>query len=435
MTDLIIIGAGPGGYELALEASKYNLSSILIEAKSLGGTCLNEGCIPTKAYYKNASFIKELSLAKTLGVSLESYQVDFETIKARKDQVVEDLKKGIEFSLKKAGVQVINGYGKIIDKTHVQVGEEIYEGKYIVIATGSSPIILPGFENAIDSSDLLDLTTPPQKLVIIGGGVIGIEMASIFNYFGSTVEVVEYADRIIPSADKEISRRLLNYLKQQGIKIHLNSKALKFENNQVEVETKGEKILLDADQVMVAVGRKPNLEGLGLDEVGIEYTRKGIVVDEDFKTNVDNIYAIGDATGKLMLAHYATYSGYRVLADILNQERKINFNLVPGCVFTFPEVAYVGLTEDDCKDLNYKVHKGLYRANGKAVASLNTDGFIKIITIDDIIKGVHIIGAEASVLIHEMSSLMNLNITLSQFEDFIHAHPTLSEILTLTVKS
>lgn len=437
MNDLIIIGAGPGGYELALEASKHNLKVVLIEAKNLGGTCLNEGCIPTKAYYKNASFIKELGNAEKLGVKLDNYQIDFESIKSRKDQVVDTLRKGIEFSLNKAKVQVVYGRGEIIGPNQVQVGDDIYEGKYIVIATGSKPIILPSFEEGITSTEVLELTSLPKQLVVIGGGVIGIEMASIFNYFGASVEVVEYADTIIPAADKEISKRLLNYLKQQGIKFHLSSKALSYQNHQVEIEPKsgGEKVTLPADQVLVSIGRKPNLENLGLDKVGIKYTPKGIIVDENFKTNFENIYAIGDVTGKLMLAHYATYNGYQVLADILKEERKINFDLVPSCVFTFPEVAWVGLTEEECQGLNYQVHKGLYRANGKALASMDTDGFVKIITIDKVIKGVHIIGSEASILIHEMSSLMNLGITSSQFEDFIHAHPTLSEILNLAIKS
>lgn len=435
MNDLIIIGAGPGGYELALEASKYNLKVVLIEARHLGGTCLNEGCIPTKTYYKNASFIKDLSLASALGVKLENFQIDFSTIKSRKDQVVEGLRKGIEFSLNKAQVQVINGFGEIIGPNQVQVGSQIYEGKTIVIATGSRPIMIPGFEKALSSTELLDLTTLPSHLVIIGGGVIGIEMASIFNHFGVNVEVVEYADSIIPAVDKEISKRLLNYLKQQGIKFHLSSKALSYKDNQVEIETKGEKVTLTADQVLVSIGRKPNLENLGLDKVGIKYTPKGIIVDEQFRTNFENIYAIGDVTGKLMLAHYATYSGYQVLANIVQEERRIKFDLVPSCVFTFPEVATVGLTEEECQGLDYHVHKGLYRANGKAVASMDTDGFIKIITIDDIIKGVHIIGSEASILIHEMSSLMNLGVTSNQFVNFIHAHPTLSEILYLAIRS
>lgn len=435
MNDLIIIGAGPGGYELALEASQKGLTTTLIEKDNIGGTCLNSGCIPTKAYYKTASLIKELKSSSDLGVEVD-FKVNFLNVKKRKDEIVKQLQDGIIFSLKKAKVNYISGYAKLIDQNTVMVNDELIQGKNIVIATGSRGFLIPGFEGALTSKEILELEELPKKLVIIGGGVIGIEMASIFNYLGTEVEVVEYMDRIIPNADKEVSKRLLNLLKSQGIKFHLNSKALRKEGSIVYIETNSEIQSLECDQVLIAIGRKPNLEGIGLEELNINFNSKGIIVDSNFKTNLDNIYAIGDVTGKMMLAHYATYNGYQVLKDILKENGKINFDLVPGCVFTFPEVSWVGLTEEECRasNLEYIVHKGLYRANGKALTMNETDGFVKMIVSNGMIIGVHIIGVDSSILIHEMNLVMNTNMHQKEFLDIIHAHPTISEILHNTLK-
>lgn len=430
MIDLIIIGAGPGGYELALAASLKNLSVLLIEKDKLGGTCLNHGCIPTKSYYKNAEVLNTINNSEVYGISYDNFNFNFKIAKERKDNVVSLLVNGIEGSLNKAGVHVVYGEGKIIDKTTVKVNDETYNGKYIVIATGSSPIRIPNFENAITSKDLLSLEVLPKKLVIIGGGVIGIEFASILSLMGVEIEVVEMMDRIIPNIDKEIAKRLHSYLKAQGIKFHLNSKALEYQDNIVRIENNKGVMEIECDQVLVSVGRRPNLEIEGLKEIGIDFDRKGINVDNNFKTNIDNIYAIGDVNGKNMLAHYATFSGYRVLNHILGLDDKINFDLTPACVFTFPEVAAIGLTEEYCisKNLKIEVKKGLYRANGKAQAANAVDGFVKVISSEDKIFGVHIIGLSASVLIHEMSVLMNSGMKMSEFKDIIHAHPTLSEI-------
>lgn len=434
MNDLIILGAGPGGYELAIEAGKKGLKVTLIEAANVGGTCLNCGCIPTKAYYKSASLVKELNEAETLGVKA-NYTVDFSTIKNRKDEIVKSFQEGILFSLKKAQINIVNGYGKLIDKNTVKVNDEYYQGKYIAIATGSSSVMLPGFENDLTSTEILNLNEVPKRLAIVGGGVIGIEFASIFANLGSEVTVIEYMDRIIPNADKEISKRLLAYLKQQGIKFYLNSKAMKVEGK-LQVSQNETLTPIEADTILVSVGRKPNLDNLGLDEVGISYNKKGILVNENFKTNIDNIYAIGDVNGKLMLAHYATYNGYQVLKDILNEDSKINFNLVPSCVFTFPEVSWIGLTEEEVKDkgLDYQVYKGLFRANGKAVTLNASEGFVKLIVSNEEIIGCSTIGHDASTLIHEISIVMNQNLKIDAFLDIIHAHPTLSEIFPLSLR-
>ena len=436
MTDLIIIGAGPGGYELALEAAEHNLTSILIEKNQLGGTCLNVGCIPTKAYYHIANLINDLKKAEQFGITIENLTFNMEKAKARKNEIVNGLKEGINFSLNKANVKLVYGEGKLLNANTVVVNDVEYRAKYIIIATGSSSASLPGFEKALTSTEMLDLANIPKNLAVIGGGVIGIEMATIFNALGSKVDIIEFTDSVIPVGDKEITKRLQALLKRRGINFHLSSRALSFDENSLTFERKGKEQTIPCDQVLLSVGRTPNITGLGLEQVGIKYSKKGIETNSNFQTNILNVYAIGDVTGKQMLAHFATYSGYHVLRHILNRESRINFDLVPACVFTFPEVAWVGLTEEECisQNLIYTVSKGYYRANGKAVSMDETDGFIKVILKQDLLIGVHIIGKDASVLIHEMSSLMNMKIEKSNFLDFIHAHPTLSEILTLSLK-
>lgn len=434
MKDIIIIGGGPGGYNLALKASNFALNLLLIESRKVGGTCLNCGCIPTKALYKNASLIKEMEDFKTSGIDA-NYKIDLSLMKKRKDKIVEDLGKGIEFSLNKKNVEVVYGEAKIVDNSRVEVNGLVYETKNIVIATGSSPVLLPiskiNKENVLTSEEMLNLESLPSKLVIIGAGVIGIEMATIFNKFGSDVEVVEKMDRILPNIDSEINKRLLSYLKRSGIKFHLSSSVKEIKASKVIIEERTQEIALEADKILLSIGRKPNIEGLDLDKASINYTNKGIIVDENFETNVKGIFAIGDVTGKTMLAHSATYSGYKVLDYILGTPNKIDLSLTPACIFTFPEIGTIGKTEEECQKemLEYKVSKALFRANGKANADNDTEGFIKIIHQDDEILGIHIIGPHASDLIHEGVIIMNKKIKISELKDYIFAHPTLSEVL------
>jgi dihydrolipoamide dehydrogenase len=431
--DIIIIGAGPGGYELALAASKKGLSTLLIEENAVGGTCLHSGCIPTKTYFHSAKLIKSFKTSSEFGIN-GNFEFDYLKAKAKKNEVVEGLHNGINFQLKTNKVQTIYGKAKLISKNEVMVNDEIYNANYIVIATGSSAINLnlPGFDNknVITSTELLNINEVPKNLVVIGGGVIGIELASIFSYFGSQVEVIEAMDRILPMVDKEVSRRLAAYLKIIGIKINTSSTVVGIEDNKVFYNSKGQINSTNYDKVLVAVGRKPNVDNLGLDDVGIIYSKKGIEVDNNFKTNIDNIYAIGDVTGKMMLAHTATYSGYKVLSDILGEEKDIDFNLVPNCIFTFPEVAGVGLTEDEVRGVDYKVNKFLFKANGKAHSMGEVDGFVKIISARNKILGVHIIGPNASDLIHEAAILMKANMSISEAKNIIFAHPTLSEVVS-----
>ena len=427
--DVIIIGAGPGGYETALYAKEQGLSVLLIEKDKLGGTCLNRGCIPTKTYNAIAKEINDLKKASDVGIDA-SFNFDFSKAKLRKDKVVEELVNGINFLIKKSGIELINGYAKLVDKNTVKLEDETYFGKNIIIATGSSNLntIIKGSEKALDSTSLLDLETLPNSLAIIGGGVIGVEMASIFKSFGVNVTIFEGLDSILANIDKELSRRISSYLTRAGIKINTKTLVEEIKEASIVYQKNGETLEESFDKILLAIGRCPNIKDIGLDEVGIEYTKKGIITDDNFKTNIDNIYAIGDCNGKIMLAHYASYSGISVIDHILGNN--VKQYPCPSAIFSIPEIASVGLTEDylKTKGIEYKVNKVMYRSNGKALALNETEGFIKTLIVDDKLVGCHIIGYDASTLIHEAMLLMNCDVNCSAAKKFIFAHPTLSEL-------
>ena len=438
MTDLIILGAGPGGYELALEAAKEGLSVVLIEKEALGGTCLNHGCIPTKSYYKNASFLKELAEASVYGVEVENFKFDYTKAKSRKDEVILSLQKQIKFALDRSGVRTIYGVGKLIDKNKVEVNDEIVEGKNIVIAIGSKSKDLPieGNDLMIDERELLNLESLPSHLVIVGGGVIGVEFASIFSSFNIKVSVIEYMDNILPLLDEEISKKMKLILKKQGVDIYNNALVTKVfvEDGQkvVAFKQKDKDITIKGDLVLRAVGRSGNLEKLETGNLEIKQVKGFIKVDENYKTNIDNVYAIGDCNGLSLLAHSATFQGFHVLNKILNRESKINFNLIPSAVFTFPPIAMVGVSEQEArnKGINYQVKKYFYKANGKALAMNESEGFAKmLIDENNSIVGAHILGAHSDVIIHEIVALMNNDVKVNEASNIIHAHPTISEVI------
>lgn len=430
MYDIAIIGGGPGGYELAINAYNQGLSVLLIEQDKLGGVCLNSGCIPTKTLYQAASIYSMNGSA--YGITCNN-KIDYSKTIEYKDKIVFDLRKSIESSLK--GIDLVSGVGDIIDKNHVQVNDNIYETKYIVIATGSKVIKIPGFEDDLYSYDILNLKELPKKLAIIGGGVIGIEMASIFSKLGVEVTVIEMSDRIIPNFDRDISKRLHSYLKNDNINFYLNSVAIKVKDKLIVKNDKGQ-FDIEYDKILVCVGRRANLSINNLDKLGIQYNNQGIIVDDNFRTSIRNIFAIGDVIGKNMLAHYAIYSGKQVLNTILAKEEQIDFGVVPSCVFSFPEVSMVGLSEVFLADNNidYKVIKHLYRANGKAQAMNETDGYIKLLIKDDLIIGCSIIGYSSSILIHEVAIFIEQKIKISEIKNIIHAHPTLSELISEAIK-
>lgn len=414
---IIIIGAGPGGYETAVAAAKRGIEVTLINRGPLGGTCLNAGCIPTK------TFIACKSL---------------EEARARKTEVLETLRSGIASLLSDKLITLVEGTARFVSDHTVDVDGVQYSADKIIIATGSVPAFLPvegaGNEGVLDSTAILDLDEVPQRLCIIGGGVIGLEFASIFSAFGSEVTVLEYAKNILPRFDTDLAKRLKQSLSKKGIKIENSAQVTSIDKDLTVHYLKNEQeFMLPSDKVLMAVGRKASFESLNPEAAGIACDRRGICVDENMQTNVPGVYAIGDVNGRMMLAHVATFQGRRALNHICGQSDKIRFDIVPSAVFTNPEAACVGMTEEEAKEkgLNFRCLKSFYRANGKAVASGTTDGYCKLIVDcdSDKILGCHIFGTHASDIIQEATVLLNFESTLSDFENIIHAHPSLPELL------
>ena len=427
--NLIIIGSGPGGYKTAEFAARQGLQVAVIEAAEAGGTCLNCGCIPTKALCHDAE--------SQGGVWSEAI--------ARKQAIVEQLRSGVEMLMSQPGITFIRGRAKLADAHTVAVGEEKLTADNIIIATGSRPKILPiegaTLPHVLTSTELLDITTPPRRLCIIGAGVIGMEFAGIFNAFGSEVTVVEYLKECLPASDSDLAKRLRKSMEKRGVTFFMQSAVKRVTTEGVIFERKGKEETVEADIVLMATGRQPNTEDLGLDDLGIAYDRTGIHVNPDTMQaivqtphcDVSTLYAIGDVNGQMMLAHAATFQGRRAVNHILGRKDHIRLPIMPAAVFTTPELADVGLTEDQCKEkgLDYTCHKAFYRANGKALAMEQTEGLVKLITdkADGLIIGCHALGAHAADIVQEIAALMNRDTTIDQLRDIVHIHPTLSEIL------
>lgn len=405
-TDLIIIGSGPGGYRAALYAAKQGINVVIFEDKHAGGTCLNEGCIPTKCLIHDALCNNSFN---------EAIQ--------RKNSVISQLRQGLETLMNTPNIRMINAHAHLIARNQVEANGEIYEAKNIILALGSSaklpPIADISRPEVMTSSDILQLDTLPKRLAIIGAGVIGMEFATIFNKLGVEVEVYEFLKECLPTIDKDLAKRLRKKMEKDGIKFNLG----------YSVESIAS---LKADAVLVATGRKPNLDENELNNLGIKYNSHGIITDENMETSIPGIYAIGDVNGKALLAHAATFQGYRAINHILQRKDSIRLDIMPSAVFTNPEIAMVGVTEEVCKieKKEYKTLKGYYRSNGKALADATTDGIAKIVVDKDgHIIGCHILGAHASDMVQEISALMTMNVTITQLADMVHIHPTLSEIL------
>ena len=439
-SDLIIIGSGPGGYRAAEYAAKNGLQVVIIESAQAGGTCLNCGCIPTKAFCHDAE----------LAEIRQSF--DFQKVVERKQQIVEQLRSGVESLMQQPGITFVHGHGHFLDANTVEVVSTVdeetvvqqFQAKNIIIATGSRTKILPipGITgpNCITSTELLDIQEVPKRLCIIGAGVIGMEFASVFASFGSEVTVVEYLKECLPALDSDIAKRLRKQLEKRGVKFYLGAGVKKVDGGTVTFERKGKEESVEADVILVATGRTPNIENLNLDRAGIESDRLGIKVNPDtFEVSTPNtqhpaprIFAIGDVNGRQLLAHAATMQGIRVVNTILGRKDAIRLDVMPAAVFTSPEAASVGPTEDQLKDegREYTCHKGYYRSNGKALAIDATEGIVKLFTdSDDRIIGCHILGAHAADLVQEIAALMNRDTTLAELRDIVHIHPTLSEIL------
>lgn len=435
--DLIIIGAGPGGYETALEAAAAGKHVALIEERAAGGTCLHEGCIPTKCLAHSAEVLESVRQSATYGIDCGEATFSLPTAVQRKDEVVQRLTAGIDAMLKSAGVERYAGHAMLTADHTVSVGDDTLTAPHIIIATGSEArrLPIPGADlpQVITSTEMLNLQEVPRRLCIIGGGVIGMEFAGIFATLGSTVTVVEYCKEILPPFDKDMAKRLRMILKKKGIDFRLESAVERIEAGDgataVHFSTKGKAAAVEADLVLMAVGRAPRVAGLGLEQTAIEHSARGIVTDENMLTTVPGVYAIGDVNNRCQLAHAATFQGRRALHHILGREDGIDFALVPSVVYTQPNLAQVGLREEDFADGKPTAVKAFYRANGRALTMGAEEGMVKLLfDADDRLRGAHILGEGAAEMIHEAAVLIAEGATRSRLHDIIHAHPTLSEM-------
>jgi len=444
--DLIIIGAGPGGYETAVEAAREGLNVAVVEKGHPGGTCLNVGCIPTKCLCRNAEVLEDVKNAERYGISCSPVAFDLAKAVARKDEVVEKLRAGIGSLMQQPGITLWQGEARFAPSSEpgvhvIKVSEAELRAPKVILALGSTTKFLPvegaHSEGVVTSTEMLSLTEVPRRLCIIGGGVIGLEFASIFRSFGAEVCVVEYCKEVLPAFDKDIAKRLRTSLKKRGIAFKTGAAVTAIRETPegaklVEYDEKGKIASTEADLVLMAVGRVANVEAMNLSEAGIAVGRRGIEVDEHLQTNVPGVYAVGDVNGLLQLAHAATFQGKVALAHLLGRDSGIRLDICPAAVFTVPELAMVGQTEEQLTQAGtpYEVHKAFYRANGKALAMEADDGMMKVLTAPDgKILGAHILGAHAADLIHEAAVVMSLGGTLRRLQDTVHAHPTLSEIL------
>ena len=468
---IIIIGAGPGGYETALLAAKRGVEVVLVEAGPVGGTCLNEGCIPTKAFCKNAEVLEGLREASEFGVTGLSYGFDFSKVVERKNAVVEQLRGGVEGLLAHKLITLVRGKASFKDDhtvvvtsvTSIEEGTTLqeYSADYIIIATGSvsASLPIPGADlpGVLTSREILDMKEVPSGLCVIGGGVIGLEFASVFRSFGSEVTVLEYCRDILPRFDTDLAKRLKQSLGKKGIEIVTQAQVtgIEFlqddkESYQVTYIRKDKEETVHAEKVLMAVGRRANTTSLNLSDAGVEFTKRGVTVNEHMQTNVPHIYAIGDINGLMMLAHAATFQGIVALDHIMGVTNSIDLSVMPAAVFTSPEAASVGLTEDECKEngIPVKCLKSFFRANGKAVTMGQTDGFCKVVVAaepknpDDVtpyapgrVLGCHLYGPHASDIVQEACALITRKATLEEFQGIIHTHPTLTEVLQSALHS
>jgi len=454
--DLIVIGSGPGGYIAAIRASQLGSKVAIIEKyTTLGGTCLNVGCIPSKALLDSSHHYHDaIHNFEAHGITVEAPKVDFGKMIERKSSVVEQTTGGIKYLMDKNKIDVFEGLGSFVDATHVKVAkndgtEETIEGANIIIATGSKPSSLPFIqidkERIITSTEALKLKEIPKKLLVIGGGVIGLELGSVYKRLGAEVAVIEYMDKIVPGMDADVSKELQKVLKKQGVKFFTSHGVQSVERNGNKITVKatnkkGVEVTFEGDYCLVSVGRKAYTEGLGLENVGVKVNERGQVeINDHLQTNVSNIYAIGDVVKGAMLAHKAEEEGVVVAEHIAGQKPHIDYNLIPGIVYTWPEVAAVGKTEQELKDagIEYKSGKFSMRALGRSRASMDIDGFVKVLADKntDEVLGVHIVGARAADLIMEAAVAMEYRASAEDLARICHGHPTYSEAIKEAAKA
>ncbi len=442
--DVIVIGAGPGGYVCAIRCAQLGLKTAVVEGReTLGGTCLNVGCIPSKALLHASHQLHEAehNFAK-MGLKGKSPSVDWKQMLAYKQDVIETNTKGVEFLLKKNKIDWLKGWGSIPAAGQVKVGDEVHNAKNIIIASGSEASSLPGVEVdekvVVTSTGALELGKIPKKMVVIGAGVIGLELGSVYSRLGAEVKVIEFLDAITPGMDPEVQKTFQRILKKQGLKFVMGAAVQKTEATKTKAKVTyklrkdDSEHVIDADTVLVATGRKPYSDGLGLEALGVEMTPRGqIKVGSDWQTNVPGIYAIGDVIEGPMLAHKAEDEGMAAAEQVAGKHGHVNYGVIPGVIYTWPEVANVGETEETLKSQGraYKVGKFMFMGNGRAKANFAADGFVKILADKDTdrILGAHIIGPAAGDLIHEVCVAMEFGASAEDLALTCHAHPTYSE--------
>jgi dihydrolipoamide dehydrogenase len=440
--DVVVIGGGPGGYVAAIKGAQLGGKIALVEGTKMGGTCLNVGCIPTKALVHSASTYLRVKDSSRFGIEAKEVRLNMKSVMNHKKATVEQLVSGVERLVKGNGVQVFNGWAQVPSPGKVEVtfedrSKEVLSTKNVVIATGSSSFNLPFMKGkTISSDEILDLTCVPERLAIIGGGVIGIEFACVFSAFGSKVTIIELLPTILPNMDREISQRLSLILRKRGITVSTGTSVtqIREEGSDKVIVARvkdGSAKEFRADLVLSAVGRVPNFGGIDLDGLGVAYDRKGIKVDGHMATNVPGIWAIGDVCGRTLLAHGASAEGIVVMENIFAEPTVMDYTVVPGCVFSIPECSGVGLKEKEAQEKGFQVKtsKFPFSANGKALSMGETDGLVKVVAeaTSGKVLGMHVLGAHADDLIHEGAIAIRLGLTAKEVADTIHAHPTLSE--------
>ena len=443
----VVIGGGPGGYVCAIRLAQLGLKTACIESRgSLGGTCLNIGCIPSKSLLNLSEEFHKVKGLANKGIEIGEVKLNLDKMMKSKDKAVTVLTKGVEFLLKKNKVTYFKGHGSFNSKNEILIKDDkkkemIIQTEKTIIATGSVPVSLPGVEIdekiIVSSTGALKLEKVPNKMVVVGGGYIGLEMGSVWSRLGAKVDVVEFLDHITPGMDKEISSEFMKILKKQGMKFNMQNKVETIQKNNSgavvsTIDKDGNKNNFECDVVLISVGRKPNTEGLNLKNAGVSLDEKNrIKTDKEFKTNVENIYAIGDVIDGPMLAHKAEDEGIAVAENIAGQSGHVNYDTIPGVVYTSPEVASIGKTEEQLKELNksYKVGKFSFMANSRAKAIDDTEGFVKILADaqTDKVLGAHIIGPHAGELIAEIGVAMEFGASAEDIARTCHAHPTFSE--------
>ena len=443
----VVIGGGPGGYVCAIRLAQLGIKTACIESRgSLGGTCLNVGCIPSKSLLNLSEEFHNVKNLSIKGIEIDNVKLNLEKMMKSKDKAVTVLTKGVEFLLKKNKVSYFKGHGSFKSKNEISVKDEknkeiVIQTEKIVIATGSTPVSLPNVDIdekiILSSTGALKLEKVPKKMVVIGGGYIGLEMGSVWMRLGAEVQVVEFLDHITPGMDKEISSEFMKILKKQGMKFNMKNKVEKIQKNTkgavvLTTDDEGKKNEFECDVVLVSVGRRPNTDGLNLEKVGVNLDQKNrIKTQKNFKTNIENIYAIGDVIEGPMLAHKAEDEGIAVAENIAGQSGHVNYDTIPGVIYTTPEVASIGKTEEQLQETNkrYKIGKFSFMANSRAKAIDDAEGFVKILADDqtDKVLGAHIIGPHAGELIAEIGIAMEFGASAEDIARTCHAHPTFSE--------